>query len=195
MSDSIRKILDDRERFSFAVFIFLLLVFAFFLLVKYDLGTFFRMDRILKETHENLNTLANTVDYKNYINQFDSQFVGTGNTSGLMEILTDLVNEKNVTLESIKPLESYSVLGYRIIGVTAEGTASYPSILSLLFSIEDYSKYIRIESLTINAGRKSTDFPDPFVGRGLMPPHMRPEQPEARKTKFTLTIVSPAREI
>lgn len=194
MSDSIKKILDDRERFSFAVFIFLLSAFAFFLLIKNDLGAFFRMDRVLKETHENLNTLANTADYKDYINQFDSQFVGTGNANWLMEILTELAGKKNVTLGSIKPLESYSVSGYRIIRVTAEGTASYPNIPVLLSGIESYNKYICIEALNISVGRESADFSDSFSGRGLMPPQMRPEQPGTRRTKFTLTIASLARE-
>jgi hypothetical protein len=87
MSNDIRKILDDREKFSFAILIFLLSVFAFFLLIKHDMGIFFRNDRGLKEARENLKTLANTADYKNYISQFDSRFLGTPNANWLMGIL------------------------------------------------------------------------------------------------------------
>jgi hypothetical protein len=106
-----------------------------------------------------------------------------------------LADKNEITLGSVKPLESHSVSGYRVIRVTAEGTADYPNMLSLLSGIEGYDKYICVETLNVSADEEPVDFPGSFAGRGLMPPQMKPEQPKERKTKFTLTIASLAREI
>jgi len=150
--NDIKKLLDDKVKFSYAVSFLFLGILAFVLLVKHDIGGSFKLDQRLTDTHNNLRRLEKTADYIDYLNQFDSKFTENKGSNKLMEILSTTAKEKGVTLGILKPLETKTVSGYKMTRVAAEGSGTYPDIVDLIKTLENYEKYIFVEHMAINAG-------------------------------------------
>ncbi len=193
----IKKIFEDKVKFSYLLAGAALCFFAFFLLVKIDLGSISGFNRGTAETRNNLELLKKTVDFKDYINRFDSQFTESRGVNWLMETLTSFSKDEDITLGTIKPTEVHTVAGYRIIRITADGSAAYPSLLRLIQNLEKNKKHIIIEQLTITVREgPSTGMRPTFTTPGIMRtlqqgPQQGPgQESNIRMAKFTLNIAS-----
>lgn len=145
----IKKISNDKT--SLAAFLSLLTLgmLAFLLLIKYDLGNFNRLNKTIRETKNNIDTLENLVEHKAYICRFNERFAEKRGPDWLMEVLAKLAKEESITFSTIKPIQPRSVAGYKIISVEGDGIVSYTNLFRLLRRIEDCSGYIFVERLSI----------------------------------------------
>ncbi len=190
--DEFKKIFNDKVKFSYIISFSLAAIFAILLLVKHDIGNFFKLGRAMQDARTNLNVLADSVEYKDYVRKFDLQFVEPRSADWLMEVLTGLSDKEDITVGLVKPLEIRTVPGYKIIRVSANGSASYDNLLRLLKELESYKKYIYVEDLSINAA-------GPEAGSMYTAPGGRINEPlpqaGAKIAKFTLTVASLNSEI
>ncbi len=186
----IKKLLEDRIKLYYTISFFLLGTFAFFLLVKHDMGSFFTSGRSMRETRENMNTLQRTAAFRSYTYQFDQQFSEPSESGSLIEIVTDMAKKEGITLDVVKPLETNLVSGYRKVRVLAEASVPYTTLLSFLDSIEKHKKYIYIEHLDVAAGGSElgSGVMRPPISRGLPQSQQFNMRPEARLAKFSLVI-------
>lgn len=143
----IKNILNDRINVAYIVSFSILAVFAYILLVKCDISNLYRLNTVFQETNLSLQTLKRMNDYKAYTSKFDSTFVSAKGTNWLIEIITELSKKEGVALELLKPAESRTIAGYKIIMVTAEGTAAYPNMVRFLNRLENFEKRLFIEEI------------------------------------------------
>jgi len=144
-----KKILDDKTTLAAFISFLVLGLLAFLLLIKFDLGNFNRLNRTIRETKNNIDTLENLVEYKAYIGRFNERFAEKRTSGWLMEVLAELGKSESITFSKIKPIQSRSAVGYKIISVEGAGIAPYIDIFRLLRDIESYGSYIFVERLNI----------------------------------------------
>lgn len=182
-----KTLLEDKIKFSYMVAATILGFFAFFLLIKHDIGGFSSLEQQIIDAHNNMKLLDSMAEYKQYIGQFNSQFSESKGANWLVELLTNFSKDENITLGTIKPLETRTVADYKIVRITADGTATYQNLLRLVKTLEGYKKYILIEQLSVSVHEISPAFSSP----GLIAPGAARTQQEMESTriaKFALRI-------
>ena len=147
----ILKIVNDKIKMTYIVSFSLLGIFAYFLLFKYDIGNFYRLNSVYQETNKNLQTLKRAAEYKSYTGQFNSRLAIEKGPNWLMEAIGAAATSEGVALELVRPIETRLVSGYKVIRVMAEGKATYADILHLLSRLEGYEKYLFVEEFSLLA--------------------------------------------
>lgn len=154
--NKLKDILNDRMKVAYAVTFIVLGLFAYFLLVRVDIGNLYRGERHLKELNDNLNMLRAFAVYKDYINEFDTKFaVHEKGIEWLMEIVSESAKKKSVLLELVKPLEGASLFGYKKASVLVEGEAPYHEMAYFISDLENNEKYIFIEKFELDTRGKA----------------------------------------
>jgi len=147
----ILKVANDKIKMTYIVSFSLLGIFAYFLLFKNDVGNFYRLNNVYRETNKNLQTLKRAAEYKSYTDEFNSRLAIAKGPNWLIEAIGTAATNEGVALELVRPIETRAVSGYKVIRVMAEGKATYVDILRLLSRLEGYEKCLFVEELSLSA--------------------------------------------
>lgn len=166
----LKKILQDKIKLAYIVSFLVLIIFAFLLLVKGDMGKIYSSKGLNLEVSDNLDTLKTIAEYKEYINEFDSKFTVSGkSTNWLIETVTGIANAKSVPLRLVRPLENTAFSNYKTISVLMEGNAPYHNIANFISSLENNEKYIVIEKFELKAQDTAPAWQEQRFQRPSMP--------------------------
>jgi len=125
-------------------------IFAYLLLVQYDIGSILRLKNRIEDTEANLTTIKAASEYQTYINEFNSMYLNDENANWLIETITKFAESENVKIKLIKPITSGGISEYKVVRVLAEGRSEYLNLLSFIKRLENYNKHLFIEEFNIN---------------------------------------------
>ncbi|MEI6863276.1 MAG: GspMb/PilO family protein [Candidatus Omnitrophota bacterium] len=147
----INSILNDKKKVWSVALFSLLCAFAFAVLVKYDFGNFHKMKLAIAERKSDLVILDSLVEYKKYLKEFAAFLAPGEGVEWLMMTLAETSRSKGVTLNAIRPSETISSGGYKIITLSVEGASSYKNLIRFIEELEARKECIFIEKVYMKA--------------------------------------------
>ncbi|NQU95125.1 MAG: hypothetical protein HQ549_02685 [Candidatus Omnitrophica bacterium] len=148
---SLKNILKDKIKMAYLISFLTLGIVAYFLLMRHDLGTFYKSQKTIYNSNKNLKALKKIEKYTKYSNKFNSEFAVEKNAYKLIEIITKSAKNRSVVLDEVKPIESGAVEGHLKISIAIEGMASYNNVAHFISDLEASDKLLITEELSMRA--------------------------------------------
>ena len=173
-ANTFKAILEDRTKKAYLIAFGALAVIFYILIVRCDLGGLKQLNTSSTDTVKIEQVLKKINIYQDYIAKFNSTFVIDQGPSTLIWFVGEAAESESVVLDRVRPLESKTVPGYRMIRVSAEGVSSYAGILRLLNRIENGDKRLFVEELEMSSeGYSQASDRSKGAGQGGIPSKFR----------------------
>ncbi|MBL7157738.1 MAG: hypothetical protein ISS92_06255 [Candidatus Omnitrophica bacterium] len=161
----LKNILKDKIKMAYLISFLALGIGAYFLLLKHDLGIFYKSQKTVYNSNKNLEALKKIERYTKYTDKFNSNFAVEKNAYKLIEIITKSAKNRSVILDEVKPIESGAIAGYLKISIAIKGKASYNNVARFISDLEASDKLLITEELSMRIDDVSM-YPEM---EGLMP--------------------------
>jgi len=147
---NLKTIFKDKLKAAYIISFTVLLILGYLLIVRIDLGGFYKLTDTLGESRGNLTILQTIAKYKTYINDFNKKLALKGiGADWLVGTITDSAKKKFITLDLVRPVDTGSVSGYEKISVMVQGRASYHNINEFVSELENNKKFLVVEDFKL----------------------------------------------
>lgn len=147
----LKDLLNDKLKLFNLIVIFAIGLFAYVLIVGFDIGIAQKNSNRIQVLGENLATVRELVQQKDYAKKFNPKFSVERGANWLIETIDNTAAKEGVTIDLVRPMEIRILSGYKNIGVMAEGRGAYYDIVRFLADLENSEKHIAIEEFTLTA--------------------------------------------
>ncbi|MDD5438613.1 MAG: hypothetical protein PHS37_00305 [Candidatus Omnitrophica bacterium] len=148
----IKEILNDKIKRAYIISVVVLAVIAWQLFLRVDVSTITALTHTRDTLNGNLDIIKNIIQTKRYIGDFDANYIVKKEQNAVIQVITELSKEANVTLDLVQPDERPFVAGrYRGLSIEVIGSGSYQAVTNFISIIENNPDYFIIAYCDLSA--------------------------------------------